>query len=85
MSKITINAILAVLRLALALIAKVIRLLYSVADLVDDGCINASVSRPDWMLTLMSVISSLETIGLHASNIEDEVYKSSIPSTNVKD
>lgn len=85
MSKITINAILAVLRLALALIAKVIRLLYSVSDLVDDGCINASVSRPDWMVTLASVISSLETIGMHASNIEDEVYKTSIPPTNVKD
>lgn len=85
MSKITINAILAVLRLALALIAKVIRLLYSVSDLVDDGCINASVSRPDWMVTLASVISSLETIGMHTSSIEDEVYKTSIPSTNVKD
>lgn len=85
MSKITINAILAVLRLAISLIAKVIRLLYSVSDLVDDGCINNSVSRPDWMLTLSSLISSLETIGLHASNIEDEVYKTSTPITNVKD
>ena len=85
MSKITINAILVVLRLGLALIAKSIRLFYSVADLVDDGCINASASRPDWMVTLMSVISSLEAIGLHASNIEDEVYKSSISSTNGKD
>lgn len=84
MSKITINAILAVLRLALSLIGKVIRLLYSVSDLVDDGCINNSVPRPDWMLSLVSVISTLENLQINTSMVEDDVYKSLNDSTNVK-
>lgn len=76
MSKITINAVLTVLRLALCLCGKVIRLLYSVSDLVDDGCLNASVPRPDWMVSIASVISTFENLSLHMSSVEDEVYKS---------
>lgn len=75
MSKITVNAVLTVLRLVVSLTGKCIRLLYSIADLVDDGCINASVSRPDWMITLKSAISTLETLLGHFSSVEDEVYK----------
>lgn len=84
MSKITINAILTVLRLALSLISKVIRLLYSVSDLVDDGCLNNSVSRPDWMVSLCSVINTLENLQVHTSMVEDDVYKSLNDSTNGK-
>lgn len=75
MSKITVNAVLTVLRLVVSLTSKCIRLLYSIADLVDDGCLNASVSRPDWMLTLRSALSTFETMLGHLSSVEDEVYK----------
>lgn len=74
MSKITVNAVLTVLRLAVGLTGKVIRLLYTISDLVDDGCINASVTRPDWMITLNSVLSSLEGLISHLRGVEDEVY-----------
>lgn len=74
MSKITVNAVLTVLRLAVGLTAKVIRLLYTISDLVDDGCINASVTRPDWMITLNSVLSSLEGLIGHLRGVEDDVY-----------
>lgn len=83
MSKITINAVLTVLRLAISLIGKVVRLLYSVSDLVDDGCINASVPRPEWMVSLCSVISTLENLQIHTSSVEDDVYKSLNQSSNV--
>lgn len=76
MSKITINAVLTVLRLLGAFVGKCIRLAYAICDLVDDGCINASVSRPDWMITLGSVLNTLENLSCHVGTIEDEVYKS---------
>lgn len=76
MSKITISAVLAVLRLAICLIGKVLRLLYSVGDLVDDGCLNASVPRPAWMVTLGSVISTMENLLDHTNQVEDKVYQS---------
>lgn len=73
MSKITVNAALAVLRLVLVLVAKSIRLIYSVMDLVDDGCLNASVPRPDWMFTLSSVLSTFESMSGHLAGIESEL------------
>lgn len=74
MSKITVNAVLTVLRLVVSLTTKCIRLIYSIMDLVDDGCINASVTRPDWMITLSSVLDSFQQLSGHLSTIEDEVY-----------
>lgn len=74
MSKLTINVVLQVLRLVIACVAKAIRLIYSIQDIVDDGCLNASVSRPDWMITLQSALTSLQTLSGHLSSVEDEVY-----------
>lgn len=75
MSKITVNAVLTVLRLVISLTTKCIRLIYSIMDLVDDGCINASVTRPDWMITLCSALSSFENLTSHLTAVEDEVYQ----------
>ena len=74
MSKLTINVVLQVLRLVIACVAKAIRLIYSIQDIVDDGCLNASVPRPDWMITLQSALTSLQTLSGHLSSVEDEVY-----------
>lgn len=73
MSKFTINAAIALLRLALNLLPKITRLIYSVMDLVDDGCLNASVTRPAWMISLQGVIDTLTAVGSDLTSIESEV------------
>lgn len=75
MSKITINAVITVLRLALSLVGKVIRLLYSVSDLVDDGCLNASVPLPDWIFTLRSALCSMEALSSHIGLVTEQAEK----------
>lgn len=78
MSKITVNAILTVLRLVMVLVTKCIRLVYGICDLADDGCLNASVPRPDWMIALSSVLSTLESLGGELSSVEDQIYNDSV-------
>lgn len=70
MSKFTINAALALLRFALNLIPKTIRVIYAVIDLVDDGCLNSSVPRPEWMTALSNVIDSLTAVGSELTSVE---------------
>lgn len=73
MSKFTINAAIALLRLALNLLPKIIRLIYAVIDLVDDGCLNSSVPRPAWMSSLQNVIDTLTAVGSDLTAVETEV------------
>ena len=75
MSKITVNAVLTVLRLVILFITKATRLIYSIADLVDDGCLNASVTRPDWMIVLNRALESLQTLSLDLGRVEDEIQQ----------
>lgn len=78
MPKITINAILTVLRLVMSLVTKCIRLVYGIIDLTDDGCLNNSVPRPDWMQVLVSAINTLESLGGELSSVEDSIYQDSV-------
>lgn len=73
MSKFTINAALALLRFALNLLPKVVRIIYTVIDLIDDGCINSSVPRPSWMVSLQSVIDTLTAVGSDLTSIENQL------------
>lgn len=73
MSKFTINAAIALLRLALNLLPKIIRLIYAVIDLVDDGCLNSSVPRPAWISSLQNVIDTLTAVGSDLTSVENEV------------
>lgn len=73
MSKFTINAALALLRFALNLLPKAIRVIYAVIDLVDDGCLNGSVPRPSWMNALQSVIDTLTAVGSELTSIEGQL------------
>lgn len=73
MSKFTINAAIALLRLALNLLPKIVRIIYAVIDLVDDGCLNNSVPRPSWMASLQGVIDTLTAVGSDLTSIESEV------------
>lgn len=74
MSKITLNAVLTLLRLVITIVAKSIRVIYAITDLVDDGCINNSAPRPEWMLVLSKALDSLQSVGSQLSAIEDDVY-----------
>lgn len=73
MSKFTLNAALALLRFALNLIPKVIRIIYAVIDLIDDGCLNASVPRPQWMTALSSAIDALTAVGSELTSVEGQI------------
>lgn len=73
MSKITISAILTLIRLAIVLLSKGSRLVYSIIDLCDDGMINQSVPRPDWYDHLIRVLSLLEDATASLSNLEDNL------------
>lgn len=77
MSKITISAVLTLLRLVMLLISKGIRVIYAITDLVDDGCINNSAPRPEWMVVLSQALVSLQSVGSSLSSIEDDVYHES--------
>lgn len=73
MSKITISAVLTILRLALTFLAKSVNLIYTIIDLVDDGCRNNSVEQPEWVKILATAIDSIQNVVAHFSGIEDEL------------
>lgn len=73
MSKITLSAILALIRLVIVLLSKGARLIYSVIDLCDDGIINQSAEKPAWYDRAISVINSIESAAEGLSSIEDEI------------
>lgn len=73
MSKITLSAILTLIRLAIVVLSKGVRLIYSIIDLCDDGMINQSAEKPSWYDRAISVIGSLEEATTSLSSIEDEI------------
>lgn len=73
MSKITISAVLTVLRLLISFLGKSVRLIYTIIDLVDDGCRNNSAELPEWLSVLSSAINTVEDVITHLSTVEDEL------------
>lgn len=73
MSKITLSAILTLIRLAVVLLGKGIRLIYSIIDLCDDGMVNQSAEKPEWYDRAISVILALEEASASLSSIEDSI------------
>lgn len=73
MSKITLSAVLTLLRLIICTMGKAVRLVYSVIDLCDDGIINHSAEKPAWYDRVVSVLSSLEESAFTLRSIEDEI------------
>lgn len=73
MSKITLSAVLTLLRLCIVLVNKGVRLVYSIIDLCDDGVINQSAEKPSWYDRALSVIGALEESATSLSSIEDEI------------
>lgn len=73
MSKVTLSAVLTLIRLAIVLLSKGIRLVYSVIDLCDDGMVNQSAEKPAWYDHAIRVISLLEESTSSLSSIEDDI------------
>lgn len=73
MSQITLSAILTLIRLAIVLLSKGARLVYSVVDLCDDGIINQSYEKPAWYAHIIRVITLLEDATSSLSNLEDNL------------
>ena len=73
MSKITLSAVLTLIRLAIVLLGKGVRLVYSVIDLCDDGIVNQSAEKPAWYEHAVRVISLLEDASSSLSGIEDSI------------
>lgn len=73
MSKITISAILTLLRVIFTLGEKIVRLVYCIVDLVDDGMINDSAPRPEWMDVLPRVIQNFEDALHDLSTVSDSL------------
>lgn len=73
MPKLTISAILTLIRLAIVLLSKGSRLVYSVLDLCDDGIINQSYEKPQWYEHIVRVLALLEDATSSLSNLEDNL------------
>lgn len=73
MPKITLSAVLLLLRLIIGFLVKAVRLGYSIVDLVDDGVLNNSANRPEWYDHIVQAIGALEDVTSHLSNIEDNL------------
>lgn len=73
MPKITINFVLVLLRLVMKSIEKVVALIISIIDLVDDGVINGSYSSPVWLDTVKKVLVILRNVCDQLDNVYDQV------------
>lgn len=73
MSKITLSAILTIIRVAITLLSKGSRLVYSILDICDDGMINQSYEKPEWYEHITRVLMLLEDATGSLSNLEDNL------------
>lgn len=73
MSKITLSAILTIIRVVLTLGERILRSTYSILDIVDDGVINNSVERPEWYAKLVAAISNIEHAMETITSVSDEI------------
>lgn len=73
MSKITLSAILTLIRLAIVILSKGTRLAYTIIDLVDDGIVNQSAEKPAWYEHIVRIIALLEDATSSFSSIEDSI------------
>lgn len=74
MSKVTLSAILTIVRIALSLGEKLVRAIYTIVDICDDSIINGSVPKPDWYADLLRVINNLEAALQDLGGLSDKVY-----------
>lgn len=73
MSKITLSTILTLVRIILSFGEKVVRLIYSIVDICDDGIINGSVDKPAWYDQLIRIINNIEMSFRELGEVSDEI------------
>lgn len=84
MSKITLSAILTIIRIVLTLGEKLVRGIYTIVDICDDGIVNSSVDKPVWYDSLIRVIGNIE-LSLHdISNVADQISGVASPEKKVE-
>lgn len=82
MSKLTINIIFKVITLILTLIRKIIRLTYSILDVIDDGVLNDSYTKPEWYQNLAEFIIQLEDAASMISGVGTKVLNNGDSNTD---
>lgn len=65
--------ILGLLRIILTFGEKVLRLIYTIIDICDDGIINGSADKPIWYDRLISIIGNIETAFRDLGSVSDEI------------
>lgn len=73
MSKITLSAVLTIIRIVLTLGEKIVRSLYTVLDICDDGVINDSIQRPEWYDVVVRTINNLELALKDVGSVSDQM------------
>lgn len=73
MSKITLSAVLTIIRIVLTLGEKIVRSLYTVLDICDDGVINDSIQRPEWYESVVRIINNLELALKDVGSVSDQM------------
>lgn len=73
MSKTIISLVLRLIAFALSALPKAVNSILALIDLVDDGCINNSVVRPDWITDLLDVVEQINGVGSTLTQIQNKV------------
>lgn len=73
MSKTIISVVLRLIAFALSALPKAVNSIVALVDLVDDGCINNSVTRPDWVTDLLDIVEQINSVGSSLLRIQSKV------------
>lgn len=73
MSKSIISIVLRLIAFALAVLPKAVNSILALVDLVDDGCINNSVTRPEWVSDLLEIVEQINSVGSSLIQVQSKV------------
>lgn len=76
MSQFTIQFILSLVWMIIAVLEKAARLVNTIIDICDDGIVNDSFAKPAWYQKLCSILSSLQDKKIEVENLTDEIRAS---------
>lgn len=76
MSQFTIQFILSLVWMIIAVLEKAARLVNTIIDICDDGIINDSFVKPSWYQKLCSILSSLQDKKSEVESLTDEIRAS---------
>lgn len=73
MPKLTLSIVRMLLSLVLKSFEKVVALIISIIDLVDDGVVNNSYECPKWLDKMRAILHICKDVIDHLTDIEDEI------------